>query len=75
MGWSGVLIEASPTNFKQLQIKRGGEGSRAKLVHSAVCSIERVLQYHDHGAVSGSVDSLSAAHVGAYDLRKEPTVS
>lgn len=34
MKWSGVLIEASPTNYKALQRNRGG--GRAKLINSAV---------------------------------------
>jgi hypothetical protein len=40
MKWSGVLIEASPTNYKALQRNRGG--GRAKLINTAVSGIRPV---------------------------------
>ena len=53
--WTGVLIEANPTNFKALQ----RSGRRAKLVHSAVCvgvpSITMTLQ---GGPASGDVSQF-----------------
>eukprot|EP00037_Helgoeca_nana_P009109 m.80148 g.80148 ORF g.80148 m.80148 type:complete len:358 (-) comp19355_c0_seq1:198-1271(-) len=72
MKWSGVLIEASPTNYKALQRNRGG--GRAKLINSAVCSKERTLKYVDQGDVSGSLDSLTDAAIKSWGLDRNPPI-
>lgn len=49
LNWTGVLIEASPSNYKKLSRNRQED----ELHHSAVCRSARMVHVIDKGAVGG----------------------
>ena len=58
-GWSGLLIEANPTNFEALK----ASARRAALVHAAVCDHSGFRNITARGgAVAGSVSTFSRQH-------------
>eukprot|EP00978_Attheya_sp_CCMP212_P042230 scaffold253883_cov59-Attheya_sp.AAC.2 len=59
LGWKGVLIEASPIMFKQLEINRPNE---LAIVNEGVCHEEKNLHWIEkNGAVSGILEFASAS--------------
>ena len=64
-GWSGLLIEANPSNFAELERTRR---PRSAKIHSAICRPGRLgrpntVQFTSKGGpVAGQVDLLTAGH-------------
>lgn len=50
LNWKGVLIELSPTNFKELQRYRTDE---IAVVNAGICNMEQTLHFVDGGPVGG----------------------
>ena len=72
-GWSGVLVEANPSNYAKL-VRSGRNTSH--FVHSAVCSgaPRTVNMTTGGGPVSGQVDAMSAAFVKLHWREHHSTV-
>ena len=65
-GWSGLLIEANPTNFAKLRL---ADRPRSHKVHSAVCNKTTAGSHNNSveftisgGTVAGQVDMLNEKH-------------
>ena len=68
-GWSGVLIEANPTNFEAL----ARSGRRAAKLHSAVCAVEGTVRMTVAGGeVSGQVGAMADKFVQNWQHRNRP---
>lgn len=71
-GWSGVLIEADPSNFKRL-LKNGRSACK---LHSAVCNkTSGSVQFAStdkHGELAGQLDQLSPSYIRRWGLRFKP---
>lgn len=61
-GWTGLLIEASPHNFRNLQ----RSGRRAQLAHSAVCRGNGTVTLMEGAHLSTQVDRSDPAYNGQY---------
>lgn len=78
-GWSGLLIEANPSNFAQLQAK--AHRPRSRKVHSAVCGAEgingkkSVRFTQKGGSVAGQVDMLTEQHQKDWGRLNKPSQS
>ena len=54
LGWTGVLIEASPQNFERLKLNRNND----TLYHSAICDKYQKIHVVEKGAVGGIVEFM-----------------
>ena len=70
-GWTGLLVEANPSNAAAL----ARSGRRAVARHSAVCTPPQrsLMVTASGGAVSGSVETMSARFIKAWSSVNKPT--
>eukprot|EP00966_Prymnesium_polylepis_P130614 3021429-Prymnesium_polylepis.2 len=65
--WTGILIEANPTNFARLQ----QSGRKATLVHAAVCvGIPSITMTLQGGPASGDVSGFSKKQKRRFDVNQ-----
>ena len=73
MNWTGVLIEANPTNFAKL--KKTSRRNTVK-VHSAVCASDAQIRMVARGAsTTGQVDALTEEQLKRYYSGRRPHIN
>lgn len=69
LNWTGVLVEASPSNFAKLSQNR----QQDELHHSAICSSLDTVHFIDRGAVGGIYEFMSVGFRRRWHPTQEST--